>query len=412
MLSTVMGPDRVISNSKGKLPLNVWYMCIGPSSLGHKTIPLKTYLIPVMIETSKKLENKYHLILPSKYSVEALIKYMADHTLGTIIRDEFTGLLKETAGKDYLVDALEFLSELYDGIIQKRTTIAHKTQELQKVYVTFITATTPYLYKVMKPDFYSQGTGNRINIEMFNDKDIQDVEINPESFFKGRVFEAQRDNFIEEVSEILAKFRSCPIKYVQPDEESSKLWTEYEYKCKVMAKKQYQLNTYDLHYSYLARSAETALKLSGLYAMSRRWSVVTKEGYDMPELIILKQDMERAIAKSTHHYEQFCLMLNSWRLRPEQANIRTYEEQSSFLYDQITSRPEGITWTELRRNVKWDSQTWKEVLKYLHQAERIVVLQGESSGGRKPILLLENRPDLNVKGLRLDWRLISDMLNL
>jgi hypothetical protein len=412
MLSTVMGPERFIINVQGKLNLNVWYMCIGPSGLAHKTIPMKTYLIPILIKASELLPDKYHLVLPSKFSVEALIKFMKDHTLGCIIRDEFTGLLKESAGKDYLVDSLEFLSELYDGLIQKRSTIAHGTQELAHVFVTFVTATTPYLYKVMKPDFYTQGTGNRINIEMFHDSDIPEAPINPEEYFKGRVFETQRDNFIEEVATILKDMRHCTIKYIQPDEEAGKLWADYKHECTLIAKKHYKANSYDLHYSYLARSAETALKLSGLYAMSRRWNIIIAEEYELQEVIILKQDMQRAIDKAKHHYQQFCLMLDAWRLRPDQANVRTYEEQASFLLDQIVDHPEGRGWTEIRRNVKWDSQTWKEVLKYLYQSEKIIVVQGESRGGRKPILLHEYKPDFECKGVRLDWRLISDFLNL
>jgi hypothetical protein len=364
-----------------------------------------------LIRASELLPDKYHLVLPSKFSVEALIKFMNTHTLGCIIRDEFTGLLKESAGKDYLVDSLEFLSELYDGLIQKRSTIAHGVQELAHVYVTFITATTPYLYKVMKPDFYTQGTGNRINIEMFHDSDIPEIPVNSEEYFKGRVFESQRDNFNEEVAQVLADMRHCPIKYIQPDEEAGRLWAEYKNDCNLIAKRHYKSNAYDLHYSYLARSAETALKLSGLYAVSRKWNIITAEGYELQELIIMKADMERAIEKAKHHYQQFCLMLDAWRLRPDQPFVKTYEEQSSFILDQLESMS-GITWTELRRRVKWDSVTWKEVLRYLHQSERIVVVQGESTGGRKPIVIYANKSDLVYKGVKLDWRLISDTLSL
>jgi hypothetical protein len=373
---------------------------------------MKTYLIPILIKASELLPDRYHLVLPSKFSVEALIKFMSTHTLGCIIRDEFTGLLKESAGKDYLVDSLEFLSELYDGLIQKRSTIKHGTQELAHVYVTFITATTPYLYKVMKPDFYTQGTGNRINIEMFKDSDIPETKINADEYFKGCVFESQRDSFNDEVAQILANMRHCSIKYIQPDEEAGKLWVEYKMQCNLIAKKHYKTNAYDLHYSYLARSAETALKLSGLYAMSRKWNIITAEGYELQELIIMKTDMERAIEKAKHHYEQFCLMLDAWRLRPDQAIVRTYEEQSSFILDQLYSNPTGVSWTEMRRRVKWDSVTWKEVLRYLHQSEKIVIVQGESSGGRRPVVIYENRPDLIFKGVKLDWRLISDTLSL
>ena len=87
MLSTVMGSERYISDKKGKLNLNVWFLMIGPSGIGQKTTPLKTYLLPILAKTTEKLEDKYPLILPSRYSVERMIGYMDEKNLGAIVRD-------------------------------------------------------------------------------------------------------------------------------------------------------------------------------------------------------------------------------------------------------------------------------------------------------------------------------------
>lgn len=412
MLSTIMGPDRYISSNKGKLPLNVWYMCVGPSGLGHKTLPMKVYLIPILIETSERLTDKYPLVLPSRFSVEGLINYMSKRSMGSIVRDEFTGLFKEAYNKDYLADSLEFLSELYDGIVQKRTTISHKTQDVRKVYITFITASTPYLYKVMRADFYTQGTGNRIMIELFNADDLSEDRINSKDFFRGPIFEARRENFISDIADTLSEMRHCNVQYFIPDENAAEVWSQFEYRCRMIAKERFRNNTYDLHYSYISRSAEMVLKLSSLYAFSRAWDRVILDDAP-PELIVLDVDMKRAIDKAQHHYNEFKRMLDQWRIRPEPVLARTYEEQASYIMDALYEHVDGVNWTELRKSAKWDTRTWFEVLKYLYESEKIVIVQAESTGGRRPIKFFENKSSIEVKGTRLgDWRIVQGILNL
>jgi len=410
MLSTVMGPRRYISNVIGKLPLNVWYMCVGPSGLAKKTVPLKNYLIPIIARVGQ--DEK--LIMPNRFSIEGIIKYFPENGTGSIIRDEFTGLLKESRSKDYVVDLLEFLSELYDGTIQKRATITHQVNEIKNCYVTFITATTPYIYKVMRPEFYTQGTGNRILIELFDVEAIKENSCNPDEFFQGKAFDKKREDFIHEVASILDEIKDCNARVFVPDDDAALEWTKFENECTQVAKSTYKKNMYNLHYSYLARSAEMALKLSGLYTVSRNWDRFLID--DAPDLaIILKSDMMRAIKKSKHHYQQFCKMLEQWRSRPELKTFSTLHEQADGVYDKLRQSPKPLTWTELRRAFGWDDYNWRNVLKFLHDTQKIRVTFGDSTqkGGRRPTLFYDDSEVTIVDGKVIgDWTVIQQKLRL
>lgn len=410
LLSTIMGPDRVIIDKMGKLNLNLFFLIIGPSGIAKKTTPIKTYTGEIFRKLSDKLD--YQFELPSRYSVEGMIHYLAEKSVGSIIRDEFTSIFKEAQNKDYLADSLEFMSELYDGKIMPRTTLTWKTVPKTYCYVTLLAATTPYLYRVMKPDFFTQGTGNRMLIVVYDTDQVNDKQIDPEDFFQGPKFEAIRDDFIDETVENLAEIRNSNFRYLNPDEDAGRLWSEFELECRKQAKIRFTSNTYDLNYGYLSRLPEMILKLSGLYAVSRSWQSLCLEGCPR-DLIIIQEDMKRATEKGWYHYNQFCKMMGQWRLRPEHGLVQSFDEQISLVLDYITVNP-AVSLTELRRSVaKWDERTIKEVFKYLHQSDKIKIVKGETSTGRgrKPIQFYPF--DAKFSGQELtDWRVIKDWLDL
>jgi len=134
VLSTAVGPDRKLPDRIGKLELNTWFLMIGPSGIAYKSAPLKYIVTPTLIKMTEFID--YPIILPHRWSIEGLIEYMAKgFNVGIIVRDEFTGLFKETH-KQYLLDAMEFMSELYDGTLKKRYTRKAKLEEVMNVYVS------------------------------------------------------------------------------------------------------------------------------------------------------------------------------------------------------------------------------------------------------------------------------------
>src|SRR5581483_11314879 len=149
---------------KGKLNLNLFFLCIAPSSIGNKSVPLKNFARDILYRASEEFEKtgiQKGLLLPDKFTVEALIKHFATiSNNGIIVADEFTAMIKSSKRR-YLANLMEFLSQLYDGEAQSRTTIRNGLVKSEKCYVSFISATTPYIYSVLKQDLFIQGTGNR-----------------------------------------------------------------------------------------------------------------------------------------------------------------------------------------------------------------------------------------------------------
>jgi hypothetical protein len=323
MVSICCGPKKLLMGPGG-LRLNLFFLCIGPSGIANKTLPLKYVVSPTLEKLSAEL--KKDLVFPTRFSIEGLVTWYADVSPeGGFVRDEFTGILKETT-KGYLGDMLEFLSELYDGTLQKRFTIKYKLKEVKKVYLTFLSATTPYLYKIMKPDFYVQGTGNRIITRLF------DIDTIPE---ESREIEYWRANLekhqiqadrICEFSKKFANLYRCNPRTLAMDEDATKLWVEYKNKIGDKIKEIFRKDDMDIHCSYMARMAEMAAKLSAINLLSRKYDLFLIK--DAPKFsIVEREDVEYGIKREEQALEDFNKMLFKWR-RHNREEATVYTETS------------------------------------------------------------------------------------
>lgn len=395
LVSTV-SHGKHIRNRMGTLDLNVWFMFLGPSGLAYKSLPLRTFLFPVLKRISEL--SQYDLILPTRFSIEGMIKHMSGHNSGCIARDELTGIFKEAYNKQYLADLLEFLSELYDGLLQKRFTIRGQLEQVLGCYVTFIGATTPYIFKVMKPEFYTQGTGNRIMPIVFMKP--QNVEIEAKNFFltkEAGTSEAQIDFFARR----LLKIRESQVNLLIPMEDASQLWTDFKVECDAVANKRFKENMYDVLYMYVVRMPEMALKLSGIYALSTNCDFLRPE---LEEILIMRDHMEWGIAKARRHLEHFKEMLKLWGTRPEPMTAWTLEEQTNAVLTLLEKTPEGLMWSELRGDLGWRINTWSEVLEYLFDTERIfVVLASSENRGPRPVKFYHIGHKVRANGEELDY---------
>jgi hypothetical protein len=111
-------------------------------------------------------------------------------------------LKRARANKSYLGDVLEFLSELYDGSIQKRATRTVGIEESQNICINFIGASTPYIFSIMDIGFFIQGTGNRF-LYIFNDANLEPT---PKDFFLADISKFERDVQITSFAERLKNF--------------------------------------------------------------------------------------------------------------------------------------------------------------------------------------------------------------
>lgn len=412
VLSTVMGSRRKIYNRIGALHLNVWYLMVGPSGLAYKTAPLLYFAMPTLAEVTRKID--YPVILPSRYSLEGLMEYIASgHNMGIIIRDEFTGMIKEAYGKQYLADIIEFLSELYDGGLQKRYTRKAKLEQAVDVYVSFLAATTPYLYRLMKPDFFIQGTGNRL---MYILHTSQKHNYPPaEEFF----YELQRDKAREEqlkaYASDLAKLYSAPFEYISPLPEAGQMWMDFKVQKETSAQTRFEKDFYDLHYTYMVRLPEMALKLSGLRCVSRSYQTLPKSSIE--QIMINAEDMKWAIEKVERHYKYFEEFLKTWRTKPEPMEARTFGDQTNFILELLHTSG-GLTWSELRRKAPWEKRIWSEIMRYLWDTKQICVWRGKArgKGGPLPIVVYpitqESEACVREKEPIVSWELFAQCLGL
>jgi hypothetical protein len=358
VLSAVAGPDLRVSTKIGVLPLNIWFLMIGPSGLAHKTTPWKYYVIP-LLRKFHELTGK-DLMLPNSFSVEGLIEYMRNtgNAEGIILRDEFTTLVKESLGeKSYNVDMIEFLSQLYDGTVQKRYTRKAKLEEVRECYVVLLGCTTPYFYDVIEPHFFTQGVGNRILYEYY---DGRPKLFTADEFFYDRQKDADRRKRMEEFAGGLAEMaKALQSKnyYLSPEQDAGQQLVEFRNRKIEEAYALYQKDPYDLRSYYIQRMPEMAIKLSGLRALSKLWHSLSDPNAPKPpspDIPIMPDDVEWAISKVERHIKNFERLLREWRSRPVTVRPRSYESEKEAFISVIASDPDGIkTQEEILRALGW-----------------------------------------------------------
>lgn len=410
--STAVCQNRFAFSSMGELPLNVWYLHIAPSGIGHKTVPMKNYGVKLMEKVGIKVGK--NLLVPPRFSLEGMLDYF--HTVqnfGLMVKDEFTSAMKDSA-KDYLTNIMEFYSEIWDCYVSGRYTRKVTYDRGIQVFVNCLAATTPYIYRVMRPEFFVQGTGNRILIILY-DLNAQDSLSEEEIYGIGSnvlaATEGRLDNFADE----LVKARNSPLKYFYLIDESLNLFAEFARKNKGMVKYLYGKNENDLTATYMQRMPAHILKLAAIKTMADRY-------LDMPyakmdDTQISSDAMNWAMDKGQRHLQYFNEMMESWRSKPQPIDFPTLDEQIAYAFDTISAYSIGITWPELRSKVNWKTNVWSEILKILFDTQRIVgtVMPTGPQGGR-PVIRIHSKQKMipmsaNVRTID-DWESLRLRLRL
>jgi len=394
LLSTAVGGDVYVRSKIGHLKLNLWFLMVGPSGIAYKSTPLKYFVFPVLTKLTEELDET--TIMPSKFSVEGFIEWLSKHPQGGIIRDEFTTVFKEST-KGYLSDVLEFLSELYDGTMQKRYTRKTKLEEARNVYVTFLAATTPYLYRVMKPDFFVQGTGNRILIVMYGGLDEKTLDQTPDEFFYDRKQDILRKERVARYAQELAKIRQSPLEQLVVMPEAGKKWLDFRKRITLKANQMFEDDVYNLKYTYITRLGEFTLKLSALHAISSHYEKLRGIGEEMP---IMVEDMQWAINKIRRYYNHFEQLLDEWRPE-EQEEPRSLANAITRLYDVLQNYQQGMNWRLIKTRISWESRYLKEALSSLFDQEKIGFAIGttDSGMGRKPTIVYSKKFEKTIENL-------------
>lgn len=343
-LSGAVGPDRFVSTKIGRLRPNVWHIFVGPSGLAYKTIPIKDYVIPTL--NAIKEETEQDFIFPGSFSMEGMVEYLKEHAYGVILRDEVSTLFKEPTAKGYNQDLLEFMSQLYDGTIQKRFTRKAKLEEVVQCYVVFMGATTPYLYSVLKPEVFVQGLGNRILFDFWHGK-VQTFTGN--ELFCDKNSDLSREQKIKEFGEGLAKLTKMKTRFLIPYGEAAEGLAKFKAEKDLEANSLFKQDHNDLKASYVSRCGEMAIKLAALSAISRNWK--NQKAHEMEENPIHLVDVKWAIAKVERHLANFERLLNEWVTKPIEAPPVSERRSIEAFINAVKSSPDGIMTQEELLNV-------------------------------------------------------------
>lgn len=354
--------NRIFCHTKiGKLNTNLFYLAIGPSGLAMKSASLKYFVFP-LLATEKMIKR----ILPNRFSVEGFISYLKDSPCGLIIRDEFSSMFKDTS-KSYLGDVLEFLSELYDGSIQKRATKKGGIESSFNVNVSLIGATTPYLFQIMEISFFVQGTGNRI-LYFWNDPVPQDDT----NFTLPDISILEREKEMETFQERLER-----IDMILGSNHWMGLFTETsenkiisfrnemrEISLKALKDKK------DIDQLYYIRLAEMMIKLATIKAFSSREIIMHKmaddESVKRKFFPVAEIDVDWAISKIRKHIEYFKRIKSEWKNTPRKKTLYSDEDQLQYALVKLElAGEEGATTTEWYRSTGWLWDTFKSMMQSL-----------------------------------------------
>ena len=380
LCSTAIGSEKRLVTLMGAIKLNVFYIMIGPSGIASKSVPINQFARPILTEYNElvgydmNMDPPQTCMFPGHFSIEGILQYLSNPDTihnGILMRDEFTNMFADSQ-KQYMGGIIEFLSELYDGHLNARYTRSTKLEKPTNVYASILAATTPYIYKVMTTDFFVQGTGNRVLWVLWDKEVRRKTYQSPHDFF-GMHKDEERKIWCKDMAKKLVKIQESKVITVHPgDEEAGKLWMEQENKWKDELTERFNENIYDLQQLYLGKIGQSALKLAGIHVFSRNVDKLPNIPDHVTTLPLEVEDMEWGLSRANKHVDYFQELLEQWRTRPIHTEVRSLDEQVQYVKDRITDSKDGLTWSALRQNVKWEKRMWLEVLSQLYDTKELV----------------------------------------
>jgi len=333
---------RVIT-LKGSLKLNTDELAIGIPGIA-KSAPLSFIMTPMLNLAADVLNSALYpgvtpppmndkgqitqcdlisFILPSRFSVEGMIKYLSlnPNARGGVIIEEFNRVCTKYGG--YQADIPDFLTEVYDGYIQPRITIAHGMNIIKDLYISVISCTTPNGLYNLPISFWTGGMGTRtlhtyIPVEGYV---IQESDVGNYGLPKSSQLNDDINNFGTYLAnnwlEIHRACKSLNRGYLEAiiiDKEGVELMENFRIVTEVIWKREVMLNSkahadaWDIF--YLKRLQANAYKLAAIYSISRNWSrlniIITPDG----TIPIWTVDVKRAILRLMTHVDDFMAIAN------------------------------------------------------------------------------------------------------
>ena len=338
-ISTAVGENVFISNKIGVLPLNIFGIIIGGSGISNKTVAINIVRRIVRLmnrDLFPNLDEKYGLLVPVKFTIEAMTNWFKEKQNltgvipeGAIVADEYTKMFMGAKNRDYLATTMEYLSTLYDGYVDKTVTIARGVEEVERVYVNFVSATTFYLLKLMDVDFFIQGNGTRI-LWCFDDQHDPE-EMTPEeidSFFTDiiRMNESERRLFelVDELVRLRRMVLTARNGLIILSIDAMRMLSRYRLEKKNFSISLYKTDWLNPDANYISRLAQNAMKLAAIHCMGRYTGV---DIWDDAHVMLTDVDAQWGISKVENYFKSYL------KIRDAMALMSSESQTSSFQAD-------------------------------------------------------------------------------
>ncbi len=371
-LSTVCQNTK-FTTRQGEINLNLFSLNVGASGFTYKSSPLKSIINPILRQVSKNLDKE--LLLPSRFSLEAMIDHLAEQPYGFIWSDEFTQVIKATLSKSYQADIMEFLTELFDCQRQIRRTRSGGLKIIEDPYVSLAAATTPYLYSVIKPDHFQQGIGNRF---LYVVSDVKEVyKHNPSTFFSPKEFTDLRttnEKFADKLTNLTKKL--AEENYVF-DIKNPEWILNYTESLDKRGLKKYKKNTTDNTYSYYSRAKENFFKILALRSISENYNAIMNSNVSV--IRVQERDIEWSIGLMNQYLDNFEQLLQDWQKHDkEKTPVQTLDKYVDYAKEILKAHGGKLSLTDFRAKTKIPQKMFDDVRSILISSNEVKIEQVES----------------------------------
>ncbi|MEE9215630.1 MAG: hypothetical protein V3U54_12820 [Thermodesulfobacteriota bacterium] len=444
LIGLAAGKERSAFSRMGPIVLQFYVLNVGPSRISFKGIPVRNFTRQIL-QRFGKLVNKDFEMAP-RHTVEAMIGEFSKQKKekkkkdkeptkkiikkisttedgviteeikevtekekekpkkpakppvlisdeGIMISEEFTAIFKDVKNKRYASDVLEFLSEIYDGWIAKRTTKKHGTEGGLNVFVSILASTTEYFFTNIERGFFVQGMGNRF---FYIISDPQDLKRNYRTFKEeGRNFfgplagmdQEDTDSALDDFAQRLRNLREKLPTIFGFTESAAELCFQYYEENHQLAISLWQQDNRSLSYSYYAERRVMMLRLAAVSTISRYEKLILKAGTTkIKALIITKKDMEWAIGRIETYTQYFLKVLDIWPQAKQQGDqIKTEEDDWSNIKSVIRQFGGRAKKHEIHEKTKYGKRKLEMLLESMESAKVLKVKLAGSGprGGRK-----------------------------
>ena len=342
---------------------------VGISSEQYKQIEIIRHKRGVKTDVEKALLEKFgdfkeiNYFIPISSSSEALLSHLdkPENKQGILFCDEFGKLAKETKAGNYMANAYENISLLYDGDLGEHETISRGKERGNDLHTCFVACTTPYVLQYMDEKFFYQGTGNRIWwITPPNKIKIPEVEY--ENFVKfWDTYQTEGTKIISEREKIIRKLmfiNKLPEYQILLSMESAsflyKIHIDYYNKGVDIKEKK---GIMDTEIGIWGGLAENIMKLSIVICIGRYAEL--EEIPDKLEIII--DDCVRANKMGLKYVDEFLKIKDLALGYAPTGGYHNIEKEKRKLLE-IIDKFNGATLRQIRQFANWDSEYTQKVI--------------------------------------------------